>query len=418
MHNYRLFLIIVLWINFIVTALPKRVIRTYTELLIGAIVSGSGHITQALLAVGHQRHYTTYYWLLENGRWSWLSIMRQLVTLIMRFFPRKQWHLIIDDFICPRVSHKAPHVKYHCEHSQKPNRPRYLWGQQWVALGLSLRWGKVIAALPLLLKLHKYVGNGTKLSTAVSLISQVAPLFRQQKEAIVRCLVDAWYMKAPFVLPLLQQGIHVIGQVRKDTVLFLQPSEASDKSRRRGRPRKYGVRLTEKALDRLALHHAELHVYGSLKHVTYRWSRCVARFLKGQLVIAVWCRLPGQSNWTLIISTDVSLTPERIIKLFARRWKIEPMFNEIKHQYGITQAWEQKNQTLHRWVSMICLAYSLTRLLALLAAAKSNQHAVPLIQWRKKQPITAGMMRLGLQLFFRQFTFLQLWDKKSKKLKL
>ena len=65
----------VLWINFVAAALPSRVVRTYVELLIGAICSRSGHITQALLAVGHQKHFSTYYWLIEHGKWSWLKVL-------------------------------------------------------------------------------------------------------------------------------------------------------------------------------------------------------------------------------------------------------------------------------------------------------------------------------------------------------
>ena len=48
MSNCQFYFIIVLWINFIIMALLKRASATYTELLIGAIISASGHITSAL----------------------------------------------------------------------------------------------------------------------------------------------------------------------------------------------------------------------------------------------------------------------------------------------------------------------------------------------------------------------------------
>jgi len=94
------------------------------------------------------------------------------------------------------------------------------------------------------------------------------------------------------------------------------------------------------------------------------------------------------------------------------------ILNEIKHGYGVAQAWEQTFQNLHRWVLMLCVSYSLTRLLSLVAASKKNKNFIPVIPWRAKSPITAGLVRIGLQLFFRHFTFNQLWDLKSKKLKL
>jgi hypothetical protein len=64
--------------------------------------------------------------------------------------------------------------------------------------------------------------------------------------------------------------------------------------------------------------------------------------------MAVWCQLPSQKSWSLILSTALTLTPEHIIKLYARRWRTEPMFNEIKHAYGVAQTWQQKSRTLHR----------------------------------------------------------------------
>ena len=416
MHTTLTHTVIVLWINFILVAVPPKLIGTYAELLIGALMSGSGHITEALFQVGHSKHFSTYYWLIENGKWAWLKTVKKLIKLIVTFFPRKEWNLIIDDFVCPRSSDKAPYAEFYHEHSQKPNRPKYIFGQQWVALGLSLTWGKLCASLPILLRLHKKVGNRTKLTHAVTMVTYVLPLFRYKGTEVIRCLVDAWYMKAPFILPLLNLGVHVIGQVRKDTVLYDKPQITDGKTRGRGRPRKYGQQWTEERVKELPIHQAIITVQGGCKEIKFRTTICLARFLKGVPVIAVWCQYPEQKDWSLILSTDLSLTPERIIKLYARRWKIEPMFNEIKHGYGVAEAWQQTSQALHRWVSMLCVAYSLTRLLSLIMGSKKSEKFVPIIQWRAKSVITAGLVRKGLKLFFRQFTFSLLWNPKSKKL--
>lgn len=413
MSSSSLQTLFVLWLNFVLLAVPGRVVCTYAELLIGAIISGSGHVTEALLAVGHQKHFSTYYWLIDNAMWSWLKVAKQLIRLIVRCFPRLEWNLIVDDFICPRASKNAPEAKYHHEHSRKPNRPKYIWGQQWVALGLSLTWGKMCVALPLILRLHKGVGNGTKLTTARGLVRAVLSSFKKTGEEKIRCLVDAWYMKCPFVLPLLKRGVHVIGQVRKDTALFKEPPAPSKK--KRGRRKKYGTKLKSRQVEKLPIHKAKIKAYGGRQEVQYRATKCLARFLNGRPVIAVWCKYPEQKDWMLILSTDLTLTPEQIIKLYARRWKIEPMFNEIKHSYGVAEAWEQTSQNLHRWVSMLSVAYSLTRMLSVLASAQKNRGFVPLVQWRVNRPVTAGLIRMGLQLFFRRFSFVQLWEPKSKK---
>jgi hypothetical protein len=245
------------------------------------------------------------------------------------------------------------------------------------------------------------------------LIKFVLPILKKSGKTI-RVFVDSWYMKAPFVLPLLKIGLDVIGQARKDTALFESPEKTTKKIR--GRPRKYGTRWTPERVERLPVKSKTLDVYGGCKDVKYRAVKCLARFLNGRKVIAVWCQLPSQKSWSLILSTDLTLTPERIIKLYARRWRTEPMFNEIKHAFGVACAWQQKSRTLHRWVTILCVAYSLSRMLALVLGNKRKENIVPNIAWRQKSPLTAGLMRKGIQLFFRRFTFSMLWEPKSKKL--
>jgi hypothetical protein len=405
--------LLVLWLNFIIQAVPARLAATFTELLIGAVLSQSGHITDALYNIGHRKHHTTYYWMLTTGKWSALQLNQRLIELILAAFPRFEFYLLLDDFICPRSTDKAPHAKYHHEHSQKPNRPKYLWGQQWLGLSLCISWGRQHVALPILLRLHKSVGNSTKLSRGVMLIKFVLPLLKKTGSTI-RVLVDSWYMKAPFILPLLELDLDLIGQARKDTALFESPVPIDKKTR--GRPRKYGDHWTPERVAKLPVKTKTLNIYGGLKKVKYRSVKCLARFLKGRTVIAVWCQLPSQKSWSLILSTDLTLTPERIIKLYARRWRTEPMFNEIKHAYGVAQTWQQKSRTLHRWVTMLCVAYSLSRMLALVFGNKKKENVVPYIAWRQKSPMTAGLMRKAIQLFFRRFTFSMLWEPKSKKL--
>lgn len=418
MEHTPLASLLVLWLNFMTEVIPPRLIRTYTELLVGILMATGGHVTDALLAVGHGSHYSTYYWLLASAKWKWTQTPKQLIRLVTLFFPRAEWNLIVDDFINPRSSKKIPFGAYHHDHGQKPNRPHFLWGQQIVALGLSIRYGRLWASLPLVLRVHKGVGNRSKLTTAVFLIRWLAPLFRQVRTKKLRVLVDAWYMKSPFILPLLRERIQVIGQVRKDTVLFDFPDP--EEGNRRGRPRKYGPKWTLSDFkEQVPMRMADLRIYGNKpKRVTYYSRKLKARFLNGAPVIAVWSQLPGQKNWTLIVSTDLELTPEQIIKLFSKRWKTEPMFNEIKHAFGVAEAWQRSSRSLHRWLSMICSAYALTRLLSLVMNTKKNREALPPIPWRRKAPATAGLTRMAVTLFFRRFGFVMLWNPKYKKLML
>src|SRR3954471_13960189 len=60
--------ILSLLIGHIAAAVPRRARITFTELLIGAAATRGGHVTDAILAAGLSRSWTTYYWLLPRGR--------------------------------------------------------------------------------------------------------------------------------------------------------------------------------------------------------------------------------------------------------------------------------------------------------------------------------------------------------------
>ena len=63
-------------------AVPRRARTTFTELLLGAATTRGGHVTDAILAAGLSRAWTTYYWLLERGRWAWLPVWQALLGVL------------------------------------------------------------------------------------------------------------------------------------------------------------------------------------------------------------------------------------------------------------------------------------------------------------------------------------------------
>jgi hypothetical protein len=92
----------------IAAAIPTRARATFTELLIGAMASTGGHVTDTILAVGLSRAWTTSYWFLERGRWSWLRIWQARLEVLIPLFTPPVWHVVIDDTVVERVSTRAP----------------------------------------------------------------------------------------------------------------------------------------------------------------------------------------------------------------------------------------------------------------------------------------------------------------------
>src|SRR4051794_40341294 len=122
-------------------AVPRRARTTFTELLLGAATTRGGHVTDAILAAGLSRSWTSYYWFLRRGRWAWLAVWQALLAALTTLFEPAVWHVVIDDTVVERVSAKAPGSLIHHNHSAKPNRPRFLRGQGWLCLAAVVERG-------------------------------------------------------------------------------------------------------------------------------------------------------------------------------------------------------------------------------------------------------------------------------------
>src|SRR5512144_1419845 len=405
------------WIPFLAHALALRSVPTFIELVVGVLLSQRGWVTAAYLAITAQRHWTSYYKWLQQGRWSWLRLGQYLAVLLRCSFKRRVWYLVVDDSINCRASPQAPSCGRHYHHSRKVNRPKFLQGQCWVLLAAVLSRGRrYCSAIPLVARLQRTVGNRSKLQAACVLLRAVGAIFQ---ECRVRVLLDCWYMRRRVIQYAQAWGFAVIGQIRRDTALYAMPEGVVvGGRRRRGRPRRYGLKYTPERVAALPERRVRLWLYGKWHWVRYRSAVVKARFLKGQVVRMVWVQFEAEEGTLgtprLLLATEAALRPEVILKAYARRWPIEPLFNQLRHGWGWLEAWQESRQVLARWVQIVFVAYALAQLLVL----KGGDHLAALTQlapWRQGRPVTAGLVRLALQRLLGQVNLRAWWDPKSRK---
>lgn len=399
-------------ITFLAQAVPKRSVPTWLELLFGAMLTQAGFVTEAWLAITPRRHWTSYYKWLHFGRWSWVALGLQTARLALRQVPGKRCFLVIDDTVVFRSSRKAPESRFHHQHGQKTNRPVYVRGQNWVTLALTISKSWRALAIPVLSRLSRTTGNSGKLVAARTLLRVTAPLL---KGRLATVLFDSWYMRKSLLLPALAMGYQVIGQVRKDTALYLPPPPHNGK---RGRPRKYGDKMTPERVADLPQVYQRFYLYGAWHTVHYRSAQVLARFLDGRPVRAVWVQIMREDGTfrqqRLILGTDLSMSAARIILAYGRRWSIEDLFNQLKNRWGWKETWQQTRQVLHRWTQILATGYALPQLLVFQGAPEVLELA-SFSPWRLKQPITAGRVRQGLARIFGHVDIRGLWDPKSGK---
>lgn len=382
-------------------AVPARARSTFLDLLLGAAVTKGGHVTDAILAGGLSRGWSTYYWFLEQGRWSWLRVWAALLEVLTMLFRPVVWYAVIDDSVVERVSTEAPGSLVHHNHNAKPNRPKFLRGQGWLCLTAVIeRNDFAVGAVPLLLRLVRRGTNRGKLRSAGLLLRLLG-----QRLGHVRLLLDAWFMRAWLIHRALAAGHTVIGCVRRDLALFEVPKPP--RKRKRGRPRKYGARLTPDRVAALPEHRSAEILYGKLEVVRYRTCLVAARFLHGRVVRAVWVELerpdrrdkPRQQR--LLICTDPALTAPVVISGYAKRWSVESLFRNLKHGFGLKDAWQQSRQALMRWVTVLALGYAIPQMLAFTDPARLAGLAEP-APWRAPGSRTAGLIQAGIARILRE----------------
>jgi hypothetical protein len=381
-------------------AVPARVRTTFLELLIGAAATKGGHVTDAILAIGLPRAWTTYYWLLEYGRWSWLHVWQVLPGVLTTLFAPAVWHVIVDDTVVERISTRAPGSVIHHNHHVKPNRPPFLRGQGWLCLAAVVERGWQVGAVPLMLRLVRRGTNRGKLKSARFLLRLLG-----QRLGPVRVLLDAWFLRGWLITRTLADGHTVIGCVRRDLALYKVPRPP--RQPRRGRTRKYGARLTPDKVEALPAQRSAGILYGKLAVVRYRSCRVAARFLKGRVVRAVWVELerPEQPDkprqQRLLICTDPNLPALDVITAYAKRWAVEPLFKDMKHGWGLKEAWQRSRQGLMRWVTVRAVGYALTQMLAYTNPACLAGLARP-APWRRPGTQTAGVIQAGIARILRE----------------
>jgi len=396
------------WISFLWVAVPTRSRRTFVELLIGCLLNPEGWVTRAIGAICREAHWTTYYKLIERAHVSVAELSVRLLLLVQSVFPSEVANLIIDDTLVPRTAKTGPGISVKHDHARKANRPTFMNSQCWVTLawGVQVRLGSALT-VPIRSWLVEESGQKGKLWVARQLIDSIRGHVSE-----ARLLIDAWFMRKSLILPLLEQRVRIIGQVRRDTVLCLPPEP---EPKRRGPKRKYGQRIDAEMRDALPAQERALWLYGKVQRVRIRSVIAVARFLRGVPVRAVWCEMQQpDGTWSrprLILATETDLTAQDVVEIYATRWGIEPLFHNLKRWWGVTNLWQQSKEALELWMQIRCTAYALMQMLAL--KLWTSFPLMEIAPWRKGALITAGLFGQWMRIQFIGLRVRSAFDPKS-----
>lgn len=228
------------------------------------------------------------------------------------------------------------------ETSETQSKPDYFRGQCWGALGLLVGSWSACFCLPLVLQIHQGFQHLREAAPELRLgerVVQMAVDFVGTNGRACWLVLDAFFASASvfrqaqavWSVPERQAGIRVVTRAKKNYVAYCPPP--ARQPGQRGRPRDYGDKLVLwEAFDHPFLFRTvEMTLYGQQETVQLLSAHLLWRPLKQylQFVWAITSRGP-----ILLMCDDLSVEAEVVLGLYARRVRIETLFDTLKNTLG------------------------------------------------------------------------------------
>jgi hypothetical protein len=360
-------------------------------------------VTTVVRQAGAEKHFSNFHRFLKTYRWSPQEVTRTLVLLVLAQLgvapdaTGVAWvNSALDDTLVRKWGRKMEGASWqHDPMSPAPKggKPLLAFGHCWVVLGLLwphgerwlfLAWAAWLFRPP---KITPQEQQETKLQLAVRQVKE----WQLPAWLRLRVVCDGAYGKRTLVDGLREQGHHVVSRLPRNAVLFEVPTPPAQK--RRGRPRTYGEKRPMAYFAALAAQAPvrTLRLYGRDWQVRLAAFTLRSRALGGrtlQLVVVVR-EGPRASKPTFLFTTDLTLTPEEVVVLYAARFAIELGFRDMKGHFGLGHYQARRAVAAERHVTLCLVAYTWSQLLLLAGRYGPYGEA-----WRTAPPaLTTGQLR-------------------------
>src|SRR4029434_10057218 len=170
----------------------------------------------------------------------------------------------------------------------------------------------------------------------------------------------------------------LVSRLRSNAALYLPPPPCARP--RRGRPRVRGDKLTARQLYRRRSQRRRLTVAIYGKRVTVDAYVGVVmpspRLGNEGLRVIIFPQRSGR-KMNIFFTTDLRMTPQRLLELYAARFKIEDCFDELKTVGGFADCRQRAFPALKRHATLCLVAYSLLRLVSVTLKGAAAIEAEP-----------------------------------------
>lgn len=156
----------------------------------------------------------------------------------------------------------------------------------------------------------------------------------------IYCLVDSWYTSTPLIESCLTKGFHLIGAVKSNRIV-----------------KPFGIRSKLSQLaNSINPNSLDVVTIKDKGYRVYRYEGAVGSFENAVVLICYQINGEELESPMFILSTDISLDNEKILKYYSVRWKIEINYKYLKTNLSFDKYRVRSFISIERYFLLVFLA--------------------------------------------------------------
>ena len=292
----------------------------------------------------------------------------------------------IDSTILHKFGSKIFGCAYHYNYDQKRNSSRYIWGHQWLVMGLlycSKLFDKWLC-FPFLAQLFvpkNSLPSDREYQSSIDLAVEMITYLKSNIKQNLILVADGYFAKRKLLGACQSNAIPLISRLQSNAALYGAPEPV--RRPQRGRPAKYGRRLpslAEMATQRRDFIDLSLKLYGKKRHLKVKRIKAIWK-PAAQMIHILIVLYEKQKKPAYFFCTDGSLSTEDILTRVAARWSLENTFKDLKEHLGWSHWQCRVENAVSRSATLTCVAASLLMLWSLKEATQRHPEFWDTVPW-------------------------------------
>ena len=364
-----------------------------------------GTLTQIYLSTEQSGRYWSLPKFLSRGVWCVDEVTSSLIRQVLSAYPKgvcvyDESHATTDG-VRQVGTHFFRNTRYQ---KRNKNQSKFHHGHEFGALGWLAETPEGPRLFPLAARM---IDPKKRRTNSLAVLKHLCGLM---PPGLI--IFDRGFNRRKVFMELLSQGHQMLCRAKSNAAFFYIPK--LPKQRKKGRPRRYGSRVSLPHLK-----YRDLTIEGETQSVTDKVVRTKMCPVDVRIVVIRKRRKPSQPyRYFCLWTSDLRLSVEDVIRHYRNRWQIETAFRDVKENFGFDTYQLRNPQSLNRFVQLSFLAATLTQLA--FSAPETNTDEAPhdletlLLtlnrHWYQPKYLTRGLMVAYLQHALRRNYFSASYD--------